>query len=584
MKRATFLFLLAALLIPLFTSQVLPVDLRKGKYVEPAATTDELSVSLNLLGEKGGVYGPGKDIAFSFTTTKDAYVVVYNIDSEGYVHLLWPDDGNPTLTQGHKTIFVPAPGSDAHWLTGDKTGVEYIHAVAVPSLDRLKDEEVSFLAQNDQLPEGKRLRIDNDPYLAFNMIDEQIANNAETMPPATDYTYFYINREVEYPRYLCSQCHSPEKISDPYAEQCTEVVIEKAAYETEPHYPYPPLYDIRHAGEQLGAKDESDQSGGYSSKWLDNGNADANSDNTYLSVYGNYDLPYYGSYWYRWDPFYWDPFWWGFGWGWGGWYTPWWSFWGYPFGGCGFGFGGFGCGDFDNFSFDRHHGEFHYRPIYAERPVTRRFLDFGSTNREIRRTKNLADSRLVRSRNERLGSGLERSALERRTRPGWLDRGSAYRGNLGGARGSDVRDVKRRVVYGNDRGGSIDRTRGGNEGMRMPRVRNGQIDRSRGSDRGVIRRGASGREAAPQRETPSRERSHDSSTGRDRSSGSRGDDRSVNRPSAPSRDVPSRSVDRGSRSSPPPSGRGSSGGHSSSGGGRSSSGGGHSSSRGGRGR
>lgn len=570
MKRATFLFLLAALLIPLFTSQVFPIDLRKGKYVEPAVTTDELSVSVNLLGEKGGVYGPGKDIAFSFTTTKDAYVVVYNIDSEGYVHLLWPDDGNPTLTQGHKTVFVPAPGSDVHWQTGSKTGIEYVHAVAVPSLDRLKDEEVSFLAQNDRLPEGKRLRIDNDPYLAFNMIDEQVVNNAETMPPATDYTYFYINREVEYPRYLCSQCHSPEKISDPYAEQCTEVVIEKATYETEPHYPYPPLYDIKHAGEQLGARDTSYQSENYSSKWLDTEreNTDTDNNHIYLSVYGSYDWPYYGNYWYRWDPFYWDPFWWGFGWGWGGWYNPWWSFWWSPFTGCGYGFGYFGCGDFDNFYYDHHHGEFHYRPIYAERPVTRRFLDFGSTNRQIRRTKDLADSRLVRSRNERLGAGLEGSSLERRTRPGWLDRAGGYRGDLGGARGSNLQNVKRRVVYGGALGGYIDRTRGGNERMRMPRVRNGMIDRSRASDRGVIRRGAPEREAAPDRGTPSRERSHDSSTGRDRSSGSRGDDRGVNRPSAPSRDVPTRSVDRGSRSSSPPPSRGSSGGHSSSRGGR----------------
>jgi hypothetical protein len=341
MKRITFLFLLAALLIPLSAVQLYPVDLKKGTYVQSPPSVSELAVTINLLGEKGDVYGPGKEIRFSFRTTKDAYVIIYNIDSEGYVNLLWPEDGRLVMSEGHKTYFLPDPAKDVHWETGGKTGVEYIHALAVSKPGRINGDELSFLAGNDRLSEDKRFRIDMDPFLAFNSIDEELVSGAEQERPATDYTYFHINRRVEYPRYLCSKCHSPEKLPDPYAMECPEIVIEKVAYDEDPHYPYPPLYDIRHVGE----KDQEDDyysSGRYSEKWLGEeadehyGDYEASEDtHIYLSMgYGNYGYPFY-SYWPYYRPYfpvyYWDPFWWDFSWNvyWG--YYDWWPSYGWAY-------------------------------------------------------------------------------------------------------------------------------------------------------------------------------------------------------------------------------------------------------------
>jgi len=459
MKRITFLFLLAALLIPLLTSRLSAVDLKKGTYVQSAPAMSELSVAVNLLGEKGEVYRPGKEIRVSFQTTKDAYVVIYNVDSEGYVHLLYPEDGSPVLSEGRKTYFLPEPGTSVYWETGDKTGVEYIHAVAVADRERINEDELYFLSQNDRLSNEKRFRVDLDPFLAFNMIDEELVSNAETAAPATDYTYFYINRRVEYPRYLCPKCHSPEKIPDPYAMECSEIAIEKIAYDEDPRYPYPPLYDVRHVGEEA-QQDDSYSSDRYGEKWLDDEDANDNDDTkVYLSLsYGSYDYPfrswpYYGGYYGGFSPVYYDPFWWSFGWsiywgdsywgpGYGWWYPPygywayhnWYPWWDYNH-------RWYGC--------DRDWYRCDYRPVYAERTlVKRRFLDYALTNKDARRTRALTNSRLVRTRTEKVAQRLERSTLQKRAIERNVDRGATIRGERSAAKS---RETDRRVIYGGER-------------------------------------------------------------------------------------------------------------------------------------
>ncbi len=497
MKRASFLFLLAALVISLFSSQLHPIDLKKGKYIQSRPSVSELAVTVNLLGEKGDVYGPGKEIRFSFQTTKDAYVVAYNIDSDGYIHLLWPEDGRIVMSEGRKTYFAPDPAQDTHWETGNKTGVEYIHALAVSKRERISEDELYFLAKNDRLSEEKRFHIDMDPFLAFNTVDEELVSDAEKEPPATDYTYFYVNRKVEYPRYLCSKCHSPEKLPDPYAMECSEIVIEKLAYDEDPHFPYPPLYDIRHVGEKSKEEDyySSDR---YSEKWLDEGKDEDYGDfedradtRVYLSFdFGHYGYPF-NPYWPFYQPYfpvyYWDPIWWDYSWSiywgdynwwptYGWWYRP-YDYWAYnnryPWWRC----------DRDDWC------NYGHRPILAERTVTKRYVDYRRTNTDLQRTRALADSRLMKVKTENAVRRVERSNLRKRVMERGLDRTELNRQERSAARN---RETGRRIIYGGDRlkresGRGGDRTIRSREMERGP----GAIDtRSPRSERKVENRSA----------------------------------------------------------------------------------------------
>jgi hypothetical protein len=284
----------------------------------------DVDVSLRLIGGRGAVLMPGRDINLTFQTSSDAYVIIYNIDTEGYVHLLYPADGRPQMVSGKKVYFLPEQGAGTTWEVGGDTGVEYIHAIAVNDPSRIDRDELYYLAQNSTMPEERRLRIDMDPFLAFNMIDEELIADAEQMTPATDYTFFYINQKVEYPGYLCYKCHSPSKIPDPYAMECPEVDIEFLAVNEDAGYPYPQLYAVVQAGS--GAPEDE-----YGSYTYDTGNLslgdevyDYDQQKVYLSVYyssGGYPYSYYWpGYWPWYNSCYsnWYGASWGIGWGWGG--------------------------------------------------------------------------------------------------------------------------------------------------------------------------------------------------------------------------------------------------------------------------
>ena len=103
----------------------------------------------------GTVLSAGEEVGFTFQTLQDAFVVVFNIDSEGYVHLLHPDRGLSRSVARH-TYRLPAAGT--RLLVRGETGVEFIFAVTVPKRGWI-DEPVLFsfvLGQAGALPATAR--------------------------------------------------------------------------------------------------------------------------------------------------------------------------------------------------------------------------------------------------------------------------------------------------------------------------------------------------------------------------------------------------------------------------------------------
>lgn len=583
MKRAMFLFLLAALSTFLFATGTGAVGDQKSQSMPGGSGTGALSVSVTMLGEKDAVYRAGAEVRLLFQTTQDAYVVVYNIDANGYVSLLYPEDGRPVLSKANTTTFLPPPGKNVVWETSGTTGIEYIHALAVADKGRLDEDELYFLSRGDRLPEEKRLRIDSDPFLAFNTIDGEIVSGAESDPPATDFEHFFVNKRVEYPRYLCSKCHSPEKLPDPYAMQCPEIVIEEIAYENEPRYPYPPLYDVKHVG--TGGDYSSDS---YADSWLDE--EDEGGTDVHMTIsYEDYN-PYasYGS-----SIFFYDPFWWGFGWSWwwgydcwyGGWYGGWYPpyYYGYPYWGCGY---DYYCGYYDPY-YGYDHG---CSPVYQNRELLRRNLNYTNTNEGINRTRTLDESRLSETRNRNMGRDvaqrLERSDLQRKSMERSVGNDAYARSDR--SAGSN-REMDRKIIHGGDRAVSTMRRTGDlNRSLQNSRnrsVRESTLEKSARTQQRI--------NARRDRDAVRREQARDRSGGSERSvdrrsqsSGGSGDaDRNESarsRSSGSSSREGSRSVDRspsrsGSGSSPArssgaPARGGSSGGHGSSGGSSRSSG------------
>ncbi len=79
----------------------------------------------------GATYYPGDDIKVYFRASRDCYVVVYNIDTRGYVHLLYPvDRRDDPYVEGGRVYRIPDRFDEYELTVNGPDGMEYIQAVA----------------------------------------------------------------------------------------------------------------------------------------------------------------------------------------------------------------------------------------------------------------------------------------------------------------------------------------------------------------------------------------------------------------------------------------------------------------------
>lgn len=303
----------------------------------------------------GAVLSTGDDVSFEYQTREDAAVVVFNIDSQGLVHVLHPQ-GEPEISRALQSYTVPSDGSSSI-VVDSPTGVEFVFALAV------KDPSAISTAALDRLREidsgGEPYRVEGDPFLAANQIASDLTAGVSNRNLYFGYTYFYVNDRVDYPCYLCAACDGVP--DDPSCEQNRVV----QSFDRRPTLTYP----LSRAYEIVTEDDQqiSDNDSGTSIEVPEGSDVDVN-----FYPYGVEARavdPFYSSLWNDWwyDPFYWygpyypyynpyfGPGWnisiglgWGWGWGWwggyycSGWYAPcgWYS----PY--CGYNDGYYGGGSY----------------------------------------------------------------------------------------------------------------------------------------------------------------------------------------------------------------------------------------------
>jgi hypothetical protein len=193
------LIISAALLIGITVPQAAgafePSD---GRPPEPVA------VKLWLEEANGAVLRPGERVEIYFQAVTDCYVAVYNIDTEGFVNLLFPRYGGSGLVQGERILSIPGSDEDYDLIVRGPRGIEYVVAVASPYPLNL-----NHFGEPDQGWRGAgfttSVRITGDPHASIYEINEALAwGNDSHLPDgiASDVGWFYIESEVPYPRYL----------------------------------------------------------------------------------------------------------------------------------------------------------------------------------------------------------------------------------------------------------------------------------------------------------------------------------------------------------------------------------------------
>lgn len=162
---------------------------------------------------EGATYYPGEKINVYFKASRDCYVVLYDINTKGYVSLLYPyDRSDDHYVEGGRTYRIP-DRLDNYDLTVDgPEGTEYIQAVAsfdpiaLPNFPGLSEEY-----DNDEEIYAYRLD-EEDPFEFMETINGEIVSNDY----ASDVCIFSV--EYEHPRWY----YWPREV---YVDRPVDVVL-----------------------------------------------------------------------------------------------------------------------------------------------------------------------------------------------------------------------------------------------------------------------------------------------------------------------------------------------------------------------
>ncbi len=197
------------------------------------------SLAVELWTDRGNdaVYQPGDPILIKSRVSDDAHLLVYEIDAEGSVHLLFPAPGHSATVEGRRTLRLGGDERD-ELVVDQTTGQGYIVAIAsrapfeaLPWYLRpvnVQAEGVGYFgAPDDEEGITAEGRIVGDPFVAMERIRRRVLRNAsEEDEFATAYVSYYVHERVRYPRYLCNDCHRPGRYAwwdgwDPYYSTCS---------------------------------------------------------------------------------------------------------------------------------------------------------------------------------------------------------------------------------------------------------------------------------------------------------------------------------------------------------------------------
>lgn len=183
----------------LFVLTLVPVSAWAVSAARPAGNG---GVVLRASVPMGDIVNTGDRVSFEYQTREDAAVLVFSIDSRGYVHLLYPQ-GGPEMSRANTRYVFPESGRELVVDTPD--GVEFAFALAVADPSAIDAAELDHLRGTD-MAGAEPYRISGDPFIAANMIAAELVRGVSHQEVYFGYTTFNVNRRVEYPCYLCGAC------------------------------------------------------------------------------------------------------------------------------------------------------------------------------------------------------------------------------------------------------------------------------------------------------------------------------------------------------------------------------------------
>jgi hypothetical protein len=178
-------------------------------------------------------YQRGDRVRVYVSAETDAYVTVLRVDTDGRIRVLYPlEPWQDNFVRGGRTFEVLGRDDDNAFDVDDYPGVGYVFAVA--SADPFSYDPY---VRNDHwdyrvIADG---RVTGDPYVTLTDFAGKIAGQDDW---DYDITPYYVDKQYEYPRFICYNCHAYASYSywDPYQQYCPRFRV--VVYNDPYYYPY----------------------------------------------------------------------------------------------------------------------------------------------------------------------------------------------------------------------------------------------------------------------------------------------------------------------------------------------------------
>lgn len=163
----------------------------------------------------------GDRVRIYYRTSQDAYVAIFQINTDGAVRLLHPRaPEDETFTRGGRDYRLLFPQS-SYWFVDEYPGKGYYFVVASPEpFDLSSIPYVRHQRQWDLTQVGQSVY--QDPYLAMDDYIARLIPDWEVVPYALDFVAYDVGEVHEYPRFLCYDCHGYRSYPtwNPYTYAC----------------------------------------------------------------------------------------------------------------------------------------------------------------------------------------------------------------------------------------------------------------------------------------------------------------------------------------------------------------------------
>ena len=211
-----------------------------GQISRTASTTRASDITpLVTLSSSDEIVDRGDRMRVWFGTAQNAYVIVFRVDTDGRVRMLYPErPWHDAYVRAGRMLEVKNHACDqasCAFIIDDYPGQGYVFAIA--SISPFEFDRIANGDYWDYTEIAHGGRVLGDPFVSLSMLMNRILPEPAEGGASYDVSEYHVGAMYDYPRFLCYECHSFVRFPswNPYARECSRYQIvryDDAAYQS----------------------------------------------------------------------------------------------------------------------------------------------------------------------------------------------------------------------------------------------------------------------------------------------------------------------------------------------------------------